>query len=159
MIDPRIRDLLGADGQPIIPGPPIAPLAKEGLRRLLRRRLGNDLAPAPGNIYFEIHDHPLRNATIDDLESYPWPDLAHPSRFTNLRAEAKTLHDEGQAVLLYTARASFRPPTKCAASSRSLLDLAADPEFVTALLTKIEKLSSDCLRAALREIGEYVESS
>ena len=38
-----------------------------------------------------------------------------------------------------------------------LFDLAADPEFVTALLTKIAKLTCDCLTAALREAGEYID--
>ena len=38
-----------------------------------------------------------------------------------------------------------------------LYDLAADAEFVTALLTKLEKLTTDCLVAALRECGESVD--
>ena len=74
-------------------------------------------------------------------KAYQWPDLAHPSRFKNLRAEAKALHDEGQAVLLFTGAGIFSPAYEMRSVEQLLLDLAADPEFVTALLTKLEKLT------------------
>jgi uroporphyrinogen decarboxylase len=157
MIDPRVRDLLGADGQPILPGPPVAPLARTISADCIVDAFGVTWRRAPGNIYLEIHDHPLRRASIEDLESYPWPDLAHPSRFKNLRGEAKALHDAGQAVLLYTAAGIFTNACEMRSVEQILLDLAADPEFVTALLTKIEKLFSECLTAALREAGPYVD--
>jgi uroporphyrinogen decarboxylase len=156
-VDPRIRDLVGADGQPIVPGPPIAPLAKTISEDCFIDALGTTWRKAPGNIYFEIHEHPLRNATIDDLENYQWPDVAHPSRFKNLRAEAKALHEEGQAVLLFTGAGIFSPACEMRSVEQILYDLAANPEFVTALLTKLEKLTCDCMVAALREAGEYVD--
>ena len=34
----------------------------------------------------------IRDATIDDLETFPWPDLAHPDRFVGLAEEAKAMH-------------------------------------------------------------------
>ena len=117
MVDPRIRDLVGADGQPIVPGPSIAPLAKTVSEDCLVDDFGTTWRRAPGSIYFEMHDYPLRGATIDDLEGFAWPDLAHPSRFQNLRAEAEALHEQGQAVLLFTGAGIFRPPAKCEASS------------------------------------------
>lgn len=156
-VDPRLRDLLGADGQPITPSPPIAPLAKKISDDCFIDALGTAWRKAAGNIYFEIHEHPLRNATIDDLESYQWPDMAHPSRFTNLRAEAKSLHDQGQAVLLFTGAGVFSPAYEMRSVEQLLFDLAANPEFVTALLTKLEKLTVDCINAALQECGEYVD--
>ena len=55
MVDPRIRDLVGADGQPIVPGPPIAPLAKTISEDCFVDALGTTWRRAPGNIYFEIH--------------------------------------------------------------------------------------------------------
>jgi uroporphyrinogen decarboxylase len=157
MVDPRIRDLLGADGQPVVPGPPIAPLAKTVSADCFIDALGTTWRRMPGNIYFEICGHPLRQAGIDDLERYPWPDLAHPSRFKNLRAEAKALHDEGQAVALFTGAGIFSPAYEMRGVEQFLYDLAGNPEFVAALLTKLEKLTCDCLRAALQEAGPYVD--
>ena len=39
----------------------------------------------PDGLYYEVVDSPIRTATIDDLDRYPWPELAHPSRFEGLR--------------------------------------------------------------------------
>jgi uroporphyrinogen decarboxylase len=157
MVDPRIRDLLGADGQPIMPGPPIAPLAKTISEDCFIDALGITRRRMPGNIYFEPFDHPLRDATIDDLETFAWPDLAPSSSFKNLRAEARALHEEGQAVLLFTGAGIFSPAFEMRGVEQLLYDLAANPEFVTALMTKLEKLTCDCLVGALRECGEYVD--
>ena len=42
----------------------------------------------PDGIYYEV-DLPIHRATIDDLDHYTWPDLAHPSRFAGLRSEQR----------------------------------------------------------------------
>jgi uroporphyrinogen decarboxylase len=156
-VDPRLRDLLGADGQPISPGPPIAPLAKKVSKDCFIDALGTTWQRMPGNIYFEITKHPLKEATIDDLENYPWPDVSHPSRFAHLKAEAQRLRDEGQAVLLFTGAGIFSPAYEMRGVETLLYDLAANPEFVTALMTKLETLTNDCHRAALSEVGEFVD--
>jgi len=109
--------------------------------------LGTTWRKAQNNIYFEIHEHPLRNATIDALETYQWPDFSHPSRFKNLRAEAKALHDDGQAVLLFTGAGIFSPAYEMRSVEQLLFDLAANPDFVTVLMTKLEKLTIDCMSA------------
>ena len=67
------------------------------------------------------------------------------------------LHEQGQAVLLYTGVGIFTPACQMRSVEQILFDLAADPEFVTALLTKIGKLTCDCLTAALRKAGEYID--
>ena len=157
MIDPRVRDRLGADGQPIVPGPAVSTLGKEISADCFVDIFGTTWRRTPGNIYFEISDHPLRNATIDDLERYPWPDLAHPSRFTGMRERAKALQESGQAVLLFTGAGIFSPAYEMRGVEQLLFDLAGNEDFATALLTKLEELSTACLVAALREIGEYVD--
>jgi uroporphyrinogen decarboxylase len=156
-IDTRIRDLLGADGQPIVPGPAIAPLAKRTSDDCFIDGLGTTWRRRPGTIYFEIETHPLRNATIDDLETYQWPDVTHPSRFTKLRAEAQAIRDSGHPVLLFTGAGIFSPAYEMRSVEQILYDLAADPEFVTALMTKLEKLTTDCMVGALREVGDLVD--
>jgi uroporphyrinogen decarboxylase len=157
MIDERIRDRLGADGQPILPGPPISTLARDVSEDCIIDALGTVWRKRPGNIYFEISEHPLRNATIDDLERYAWPDTAHPSRFVGMRERAKALQESGQAVILYSGAGVFSPAYEMRGVEQVLLDLAANEEFATALLTKLEQLCSACVRAALREVGEYVD--
>jgi len=41
----------------------------------------------PGGYYWEIIESPLANATISDLESFPWPDPDDPGRYEGLAEE------------------------------------------------------------------------
>ena len=157
MIDESIRDRLGADGQPILPGPPLSTLAKVVSDDCCVDAFGVTWRRRPGNLYLEIHDHPLSNATIDDLEQYPWPDLAHPSRFQGLRAQAKALQETGQAVILFSGAGIFSPAYELRGVEQLLFDLAANEEFATALFAKIEGLVTASVRACVREVGEYVD--
>jgi uroporphyrinogen decarboxylase len=157
MVDERVRDRLGAIGQPILAGPPISALAKEVSDDCFVDSLGTTWRRSPGNTYFEIQNHPLRNATIEDLDRYPWPEVAHPSRFEGLRGEAQSLQAAGQAVVLYAGAGIFSPAFDMRGGEQMLFDLAGNEEFATALFTKMESLSSDFLRAALREIGDCVD--
>jgi uroporphyrinogen decarboxylase len=157
MVDERIRDRLGAIGQPILAGPPISTLAKNVSDDCFIDALGTTWRRSPGVTYFEIQNHPLRNATIDDLDKYPWPDVTHPSRFERLRAEAESLQAAGQPVVLYAAVGIFSPAFDMRGGEQLLFDLAGNEEFATALFAKMEALSSGFLRAALREIGDCVD--
>jgi uroporphyrinogen decarboxylase len=157
MVDERIRDRLGAIGQPLLAGPPISSLAKEISEDCFIDSLGITWRRNPGVTYFEIQNHPLRNATIDDLDRYPWPEVTNPSRFKNLRAEAESLQAAGQAVVLYAGAGIFSPAFDMRGGGQLLFDLAGNEDFATALFAKMESLSSGFLRAALREIGDCVD--
>jgi uroporphyrinogen decarboxylase len=157
MVDERVRDRLGADGQPILAGPPIAPLAKDISPDCFTDAFGATWRRTPGNTYFEIQSAPLRDATIDDLDRYAWPDLAHPSRFVGLRAQAQALQAAGQAVIFYAGAGIFSPAFDIRGGEHLLYDLAGNEDFAIALFTKMEELSSAFLRAALKETGEFVD--
>ena len=50
--------------------------------------------PDDQRLYMDISHHPLAEATIDDLDDYPFPKGDDPTRFTGLRDEARRLRDE-----------------------------------------------------------------
>ena len=43
--------------------------------------------------------HPLKGATLEELERYPWPDPLNPARFAGLAEEAKRLRDSPYAIV------------------------------------------------------------
>ena len=98
LMDEEIMAWAGSDGRPLIAGPAPSSLARDisadayvdGWGCLWERR--------PGSIYYEVVDSPIRTATMDDLDRFPWPDLAHPSRFEGLRAQAKGIQGASYAV-------------------------------------------------------------
>ena len=100
---------------------------------------------------------PLRNATIDDLERYPWPDLMAPSRFVGLADRAKAIQQAGYASVLSTSAILFERAYMLRGVDTWLMDLAGDPEFFTALMTKLKELQIPYLRRLLEEVGPYVD--
>ncbi len=157
MIDERIRDALGGDGQPILPGPAISTLAKKVSDDCLIDAFGTTWQRQPGSIYFDIRVNPLRHATIKDLDRYPWPDLSHPSRFQGLRAKAKALQDSGQAAIFFPGAGVFSPAYEMRSVEQVLLDMAEDEDLTTALFTKLTDLCVAGVKAGLKEVGECID--
>ena len=55
--------------------------------------------PDDHQLYMDISYHPLADATINDVEGYPFPRGDDPTRFTGVREEALRLRDETEYAL------------------------------------------------------------
>lgn len=58
--------------------------------------------PTDGGFFFDMFDHPLKNATtVAEIDRHPWPDAADPIRFAGLRESAREVAEvERKAVIL-----------------------------------------------------------
>ena len=52
----------------------------------------------PGGLYYDICNAPLKDATMADLETYPWPDPDHPERLAGVPERARDLFDHIEGV-------------------------------------------------------------
>ena len=89
-----------ATARPIAPGPAESVLCREISADCLIDDWGVTWRRAPGSLYFEMTEAPLRHAKIDDLERYPWPNLVSPDRFRGLAERAKAIQEAGYATVL-----------------------------------------------------------
>jgi uroporphyrinogen decarboxylase len=147
----------GSDARYIMPAAAPSPLAVELSPTSFVDEWGISWQMQPDACYYEITNSPLRNATIDDLERYPWPDLAAPERFRGLAAEAQAIQVAGFAVV---AAGGVQPFERCLllrGVDNWLADLAADPDFAHALLRKVTDLMAGGIAGLLDEAGEYVD--
>jgi len=146
-----------SDGRPLIPGP-------------LPSALNRDLAPdrfvdawgitwqlQPGNHYYDIVRHPLQDARLDDLDRYPWPDLANPCRFAGLKEKARAIQAAGQAVVALSGISPFEFSYMLRGLDHWFLDLAGDPDFVQALMRKLTGLMRSAADKLLEEAGNYID--
>jgi uroporphyrinogen decarboxylase len=156
-MDEEVLLRLGSDGRPIVPGPVESSLRKDLSADCLRDDWGVTWRRSPTSLYFEAVDFPLRNAVIDDIEKYPWPNLAAPSRFAGLAEWAQKEQDSGYATVLLSAVSVFELPGLLRGFDKLLMDMAADEDFFTALLTKIKGLMISYIRAMLREVGPWID--
>lgn len=96
--------------------------------------------------------------TTDDLDGYPWPDLSHPDRFKGLEEEARALHDDTPYAVVFVSGVSpFEQICLLRGLDAWMFDLAADPDFVEALMRKVTDLMLAGVTKFLEEAGEYLD--
>ena len=104
--------------------------------------------------------HPLAEThAIEDIESYPWPDMNDPTRVAHVKAEAQKLADENQYAILATPWLAF-PLERAYAMQRMdrfMRNLGKYPDFTRALLTKIAELCKTLMGHFLRETGDNID--
>ena len=158
-MDEAVLRLLPVDTRPIFIRPP----AKSGLRWLNERTFVDEWGVTyrqPENWpQYDMICHPLAEATIEDLEDYPWPDVEDESRHTGLRDEARDLHENTN----YAVRATTVDTVifdRCWAlrgMERFLTDLYLDPEFNTALMEKVAQIQLRRHELFLEQVGLHID--
>ncbi|MCX6030519.1 MAG: hypothetical protein NT169_14630 [Chloroflexi bacterium] len=157
-LDEEVLVRCGSDGRLIQPRALPAVIRRELSESKLIDDWGTTWEQRPGVPYYEVVDVPLRNATIDDLETYPWPDLAHPARFEGLAKEAKTLHENSPyAIVALGYLTTFEQVQFLRGLDTWLTDLAANPEFAHALLRKLTDRMIAGLEKYLDAVGPYID--
>jgi uroporphyrinogen decarboxylase len=112
----------------------------------------------PGGYYWELHGHPLAEATIEDLDRYPWPDPEDPALTASLRDDARALHAGPYAIMADGGFKSFwELGYMLRGLEQMLMDLVADPEFVVALMEKLLELNFRGTRRFLEIAGPYIQ--
>ena len=109
--------------------------------------------------YYDMIDHPLKNATIDDLEKHTFPDPRDPNRYTDLREEIK--HLDSNTDYAIQADAFFGGIYECAWWLRGFeeftLDMYRRPEFAEIFLDKILTLYLEFYGKYLDIVGPYIQ--
>lgn len=157
LLDEEVMVLCHSDARPLIPRAPLSALPREISEREFVDAWGITWSMEPQSLYFEISAPPLANATIDDLEEYPWPNLTHPSRFAGLAEQARAIHAAGYAVVALSGITPFEYSHMMRGYENWFGDLAGDPDFAQALLRKITTLQKDATMALLDEAGEHID--
>jgi uroporphyrinogen decarboxylase len=112
-----------------------------------------------GCYYWELCGNPLADATIEDLETYPWPDVLDPGFTAGLQEEAKALYYGTDYAIL--ADGGFKSFWELAYAMRGLerllTDLVLNPGFVEALMEKLLELNLRGTGKFLDLAGPYIQ--
>lgn len=121
---------------------------------LKRRRVEN----LSGGFYYEIVTSPLQNATVEDLENYPWPDPSDPTRYEGLEEKARYLYENTNFALIGKfTQGIFEYPAYLRGHQQWFLDFALNREFVEALMDKFLEIRMEYYRRGLELIGKYID--
>ena len=111
-----------------------------------------------GGSYLEPVYHPLAEASIDDLEKYPWPDPYAPGRGEGAHTTAKRLFEDTELALV----GRFGNPIVQTAIymmgfQRWLERSAYETEFAGVLLDKITDIAIALDRVGLEAAAQYLQ--
>lgn len=109
--------------------------------------------------YWELARHPLAEASIEDLERYPWPDPLDPGLTAGLVDEVKALYEDTDYAV--TTDSGYKSHWEQAYMLRGLeqmlMDLVLNPEFVSALMSKLLEINIAAAKRFLDIAGPYVQ--
>jgi uroporphyrinogen decarboxylase len=114
--------------------------------------------PDDSPLYMDITHHPLADATIDQLDDYPWPRGGDPGRFEGLRKRAQTLRQETPyAVVSGISGVVYEICWYMRGLERWFMDMVEQPAFCEAMLDHTLKFWLDWFDVFLREVGDLVD--
>jgi uroporphyrinogen decarboxylase len=113
----------------------------------------------PTGVHYELADHPLADATLDDLDDYPWPDPTHPALVEGLEEKARSLYENTELALIGKFSSSiFETAFMLRGLEQLFVDLARDPEFAGRLLDRLTDLAISFAEVGIEACGRYIQA-
>jgi uroporphyrinogen decarboxylase len=112
------------------------------------------------SLYFDPVDWPLKEAAVEDLDRYPWPDPKDPGRTEGLRQEARRLRDETDCAIVadMPVLGIFETASVCLRGiEQFMVDLLLDKPFAKALLNKLADIHVEFMRQYLEAVGDCID--
>ena len=137
ILDERVARRLHTDTRPLLVGSPdnwqdihFQDGSFQDEFRVVWRRAGDGHYAPTGN--------PLREATLADLDTFPWPDPRNPGRQRGLRQQARQLHEETDYAVVLSLPVGFVHLSQYLRGYEQwLMDIVLNPEFLDALLDRV----------------------
>lgn len=120
---------------------------------------GCGFVKTPSTLYYNLIHSPLKNATIDDLEHYPWPNPRDPGYLEGVVERAKKLADGGKYAVIgdFAWETWYERAWKLVGMERFYMDMALNREFLHALLDRTLSLHLEFLDHILSACGPYID--
>jgi len=115
-------------------------------------------ADYPAGYYWELYEHPLANATISDLDSYPWPDPDDSGWFEGLAEEVRDLYENTPYALMgdFGFKGFWEIGYFLRGLEQSLIDIIRNQEFWHAYMEKLLELNCTFAKKFLEITGPYL---
>ena len=114
--------------------------------------------PDDQKLYMDISHHPLADATIADLDDYPFPDGGDKSRFTGVREQALQMRKETPyAISTGIGGVVYEICWYMRGLERWFMDMIQNPLFCEALLDKTLKFWMDYYVGFMAEVGDIID--
>ena len=113
------------------------------------------------SLYWDpVDDYPLKDATIEDLETYSWPDPHDPGRTEGMRKEAKRLRETTDYAIVADMPLDGIFDSACVCLrgiERLMMDLILDKPFAKALFDRLADIHIEFFRHYLDAVGDLID--
>ena len=114
--------------------------------------------PDDQKLYMDISHHPLADATIDDLDDYPFPDGSDPTRFAGVHDTALKMRNETPyAISTGIGGVVYEYCWYMRGLEQWFIDMIENPGFCEALLDKTLKFWMDYYTGFMEAVGDIVD--
>ncbi len=112
-----------------------------------------------GGFYYDLVASPMAEMDLKTaIEEHQWPDPDDPGRYRGLKERARELHENTDfAVVLQVNCCFFLRCAELRGWENFYVDLAADPEFASALMNHYLDIRLRIAERALEEVGENLD--
>jgi uroporphyrinogen decarboxylase len=113
----------------------------------------------PGGFWYDFKSHPLKEATIEELVRYKWPDPRDPNRVRGLAEQARHLYETTDKALMIQActGAVFEQSYWMRGMENLYIDMITNMKYVEALAEKVVEWMLEYWDHVLTEVGPYVQ--
>jgi len=161
-LDEKVMERLGADVRPLHPGPPVnwtpPPSEPDTFIDIWGVKF-KAVYYTETSFYYEVAEPPLKEADINDLEKYPWPDPCDPGYTAGLDDRVKALYEDTDYAIMADSgfKALWEEAYQLRGFEQLLTDLIMNPGFVTALLERILEINMEATGRFLDIVGDYIQ--
>jgi len=114
---------------------------------------------ADGGDYFDPVVFPLREASLNDLNSYRWPNPDNSERFKGLKEKVEMIYETNEYPIVVdpTGGIPFQNAQNLRGFDTFLIDLLINQEFAETLMDKLLAFQIKLLKNLFNEIGSYID--
>jgi uroporphyrinogen decarboxylase len=111
-----------------------------------------------GSFYYEMIEHPLANASLEDIRGYTWPDPFDPGRVAGLSETVKRIRNEtDKAIMAKFSNSIWEQSWWLRGMQRWMMDLITNPEVCCAIMDKTCDLAMQFAQVGIETIGEQID--
>ena len=109
-------------------------------------------------LYMDISHHPLAQATVEDVQAYPFPNGGDPTRFTGVREKALAMREGTPYALSSTiCGVTYEICWYMRGLERWFVDMIENPALCEALLDRTSQFWVDWMEGFLGEVGDLLD--
>jgi uroporphyrinogen decarboxylase len=111
-----------------------------------------------GSYYYEMVKHPLANASLEQIQEYPWPDPYDPGRVAGLREKVLDIRrGTDKAIMAKFSNSIWEQSWWLYGMQAWMIDLIANPEIAAAIMDKVCSVAVGTMEAGMEAIGDLVD--